>query len=561
MNPTMIAEKQRKLAARAENHPKHKFTNLYSLMHWQVWIDTAARNVLARKGSNTAGVDAQTRANFKRKYETNRDQLVTSLKSRNYQPQPVRRVYIPKGNGQRRPLGIPTLKDRIVQEAMRMILDPIYEAEFQWCSYGFRKERQAMDAIAELTTRHNAAGRFYYVIEGDIRSYFDTVHHKKLMKILRQRIADKHLLDLIWQFLKVGIMEGQLFARTERGVPQGGVVSPLLANVYLNEFDRWFEEQYPIARTNRYKKGLKPKQEGRGNYCLIRYADDWVISGNGSYQAILQVKQEVAQFINQELKLELATEKTRITHINDGYDFLGFHIQRVHRRGKWVVYVTPSKKTTAKFKARVKEVTKGKWHWECEAVKLTQLSAMLRGWCNYYRYSSLLRPLVDVAWYVSQRYWIWLRKKYPHMGKHKLLKTNTKKIHRYNRWYTTLRVEGKMKEYYLWMPSKTELERTRYLRKGRIGWQNPYLTEELDTNQPQWAGEPAENTMVWPTAPGRPQEWSELRLKALLRDGNRCVHCDSSDRIEVHHIGKVTTLDLKQVVTLCWSCHRAQHVC
>jgi len=267
---TTTAQKQETIARTAVENPAYRFQNLYSLMHWRPWIEMAAQQVLARPGSSTAGVDRKTRYKFKEKYDHELEKLVASLKDKTYKPNPVRRVYIPKSKGKRRPLGIPSLRDRIVQEALRMMLDPIFESDFQHHSYGFRKGRCTMDAVAVIMPLFNSGVKHYYVIEGDIRSYFDNVHHRKLLSLLKRRIADKDIITLIWKFLKAGVMEGRLFARTESGVPQGGVISPLLANVYLNEFDKWAEERWHLQPYQQQKR----RQNGHGNYRMVRYADD-----------------------------------------------------------------------------------------------------------------------------------------------------------------------------------------------------------------------------------------------------------------------------------------------
>jgi len=173
MNQSKMSQKQTSLAMAAQKNLQHRFTNLYSLMHWDYWIRCAAEAVLARPGSSTAGVDGTTRDNFKKNYEQEIQKLIASLKKKTYQPQPVRRVYIPKANGKKRPLGIPVLRDRIVQEALRAILDPIYETDFQPYSFGFRKGRCTMDAIAVIMSLAGTQTKYYYVIEGDIKSYFD----------------------------------------------------------------------------------------------------------------------------------------------------------------------------------------------------------------------------------------------------------------------------------------------------------------------------------------------------------------------------------------------------
>jgi RNA-directed DNA polymerase len=225
MNQAKMAQKQKTLATTAQENPEHRFTNLYGLMHWDYWIRCATDAVLARPGSMTSGVDGKARDYFKNHYEETINLLVTSLKEKTYEPQPVRRVHIPKSNGKLRPLGIPALRDRFVQEALRAILDPIFETDFYLHSYGFRKGRCTMDAIAVIMPLFNPRAKHFYVIEGDIRSYFDEVHHRKLLSLLKRRIADKDIIDLIRKFLKAGVMEGQLFVRSEKGVPQGGILT------------------------------------------------------------------------------------------------------------------------------------------------------------------------------------------------------------------------------------------------------------------------------------------------------------------------------------------------
>jgi RNA-directed DNA polymerase len=353
---TKMAQKQAALAKTAQEHPEHRFTNLYSLLHWDYWIMCAASAVLAHDGSKTAGVDWETRTKFEDHYEEELASLVQSLKQITYTPLPVRRVYIPKKNGKMRPLGIPALRDRIVQEALRAILDPIFESDFCPDSFGFRKGRRTMDAIAVIMPLSNTLHKHYYVIEGDIKGYFDTVQHRKLMSLLRCRIADKDLLDLIWKFLKAGVMEDGLFATTPAGVPQGGVISPLLANVYLHEFDKWAEEKWGTDR----KTKLKRRDSGQGNFRMIRYADDWVVVSNAGIAQVREAKQEIKAFLETEFHLELSEEKTLITHVNDGFDFLGFHIQRVFTEGHWAVHLRPTIAGKDRIKQKIKTLTSRK---------------------------------------------------------------------------------------------------------------------------------------------------------------------------------------------------------
>lgn len=561
MYPTKMAEKQAKLAQTAVDNPEHRFTGLYDLMHWRYWIEMAAAKVLARPGSSTAGVDGKTRDNFERNYETEITRIVTELKAKTYEPQPVRRTHIPKGNGKTRPLGIPILRDRIVQEALRAILDPIYESDFQHHAYGFRKGRCTMDAVAVIMPLFNGSIKHYWIIEGDIKSYFDNVHHRKLMKLLRKRIADKSLLDLIWKFLKAGVMEGNLFAETENGVPQGGIISPLLANVYLNEFDKWAEARWrsltPYERSKRRKAGL-------GNYTIVRYADDFVIISNGTKAEIEQTKEEVRRFLDEELHLELSAEKTLITHVNDGFEFLGFHIQRVNPEGRWVVHLRPTEKNKKRVKNRLKELTSRNWTWMDEYTRLTSLNRIVKGWCMYYRYTSLHSDLEEITRYVWFRYLQWLLRKYKGSRKHQLIEEKTATIYNRTRWTATVTEGDAVLTAHQWLPTRRELKRERYRMKGREGFAHPYLNPELaETDNPEWEGGPDENLLTEAigatSRPDEPLALAEIEMRRKMRDKFTCQRCGSRENIEAHHIGPVTSTSIDDLITLCFKCHQQEH--
>jgi group II intron reverse transcriptase/maturase len=216
-----VGEMQRKLSSWAERDKKHRFFDLYHLLYDQDWLRLAHDYVAQNAGSRTAGCDGINMRIFDERLEEHLQQLAQEIKSETFKPQPVRRVHIPKANGKYRSLGISTIKDRIVQEALRMILEPIYEADFSQYSYGFRPNRRTMDAISCIQKWTHGQSKYYWIIEGDLTSYFDTIHHRRLVKILRRRIKDERIIRLIWKFLRAGVMEEKLFKETTCGVPQG----------------------------------------------------------------------------------------------------------------------------------------------------------------------------------------------------------------------------------------------------------------------------------------------------------------------------------------------------
>ncbi len=562
MNPTKMAEKQKFLAKTASEYPEHRFSNLYSLLHWDYWMHTAAERVLARPGSQTNGVDGNTRDAFKQEYESQMVLLIDQLKRKTYQPLPVRRVYIPKHDGKKRPLGIPALRDRIVQEALRAFLDPIYESDFQPHSYGFRKGRCTMDAIAVLMPLFNSRVKHYYVIEGDLQSYFDTVHHQKLMKVLRNRLADKDILNLIWKFLKSGVMEGRLFKRTEAGVPQGGIISPLLANIYLDQFDQWAANRWNLSYYARQRR----RQTGLGNYKMVRYADDFIVASNGTLAEVEATKQDIQHFLENELHLTLSTEKTLITHINKGFDFLGFNIQRNWSSGKWVVHLRPTAKGKERVKRKLKDLTSRNWTWMDEYTRLTTLNAIVKGWAEYYRYTSLLADIEEISRYTWFRYFYWLLNKHKGSRKQETIHTKTRMLHNRTRWHAEIRQDERSLEAYQWLPTPAELTRQRYPQKGVSGFPHPYLTdtETGSTDFPLGAIGPAEQiyTAIIGATSGRrtePLELAETSLRAKLRDGMQCHKCGIQSKLQVHHTKGMKSHSLNNLVTLCRSCHQATH--
>ena len=315
------------------------FTGLVEAMANEVTIVTAVHNIKSNKGSRTAGVD---KIKMDKYLQMPKDELILLIQSsfRNYRPKPARREYIEKSNGKKRPLGIPTVLDRIIQECVRIIIEPICEARFYPQSYGFRPYRAQKHAIRGIINVINAGCKSpdqpVWAIEGDIKGCFDNINHRLLLqKLWRIGIHDKRVLKIISQMLKAGYMENDLFHATELGTPQGGILSPLLSNVYLNDFDwyvgRMYMEPHRQCKhkgndTRRLKwAGVTPKY----NY---RYADDWVILTSTEKEA-LRLKRVLTKYFRNRMKLELSQEKTYVTDLRtNGIHFLGFVVKAERKR-------------------------------------------------------------------------------------------------------------------------------------------------------------------------------------------------------------------------------------
>ena len=405
-----IRELQRRLSQWATDHKEERYRDLMNLVCNPEWLYQAYRNVAGNKGAQTPGVDGLTLRKWEENSEARMEKLRTSLCTGKYRPQPTRRVYIPKKDGKRRPLGITTFRDKIVQEAIRMAIEPIFEADFHPYSFGFRPNRSTHDAKAAVRTYMMNRRRMYYVIEGDIKGYFDTVQHKKLMRLIKRRIADKRVLNLIWLFLKAGVMEEGLYKDTNRGVPQGGVISPLLSNIYLHELDRYIAGRF-LGKTPSQQN--KNRKLGKGNAGYVRYADDWLFFYNGHVQDVRQLKVEFANFLQNELHLTLSPEKTLITHVNDGFEFLGFRFYRgVAGDGGWKHKTAIPQNKVRAVKDKVKALTESNRIYMNESAVISNINRVLRGWGNYYRHVPASKTFNAIDHYVFNRVVRWYRLKY-----------------------------------------------------------------------------------------------------------------------------------------------------
>jgi RNA-directed DNA polymerase len=405
---------QAKLHRWAIDDPTRRFDDLFNLVCDPAFLLVGWRRVRGNMGARTAGVDGQTAAYIEwvRGEAAFLAELRADLKARRFAPLPVRERMIPKPGGRkRRRLGIPTVRDRVVQAALKLVLEPIFEADFQPCSYGFRPGRRAHDALVEI---HLLASHSYeWVVEGDIEACFDTIDHTALLQRMRRRVGDKRVLGLVKAFCKAGILtEAGQVQDTITGTPQGGILSPLLANIALSVLDEHFAEAWQQTMgTNAQRRTRKAR--GLARYRLVRYADDFVVMVAGTRADAEALKGEAAAVLAP-MGLRLSEAKTRITHIDEGLDFLGYRMQRHQKRGtaKRYVYTYPSKNALQAIKAKVRTISRQNRN-QPLAVLLHRLNLALRGWCVYFRHGCSARTFRYLGQFTWERTLKWLRRKHP----------------------------------------------------------------------------------------------------------------------------------------------------
>lgn len=408
-----VRKMQNKLHCWATEQSGRRFDDLYNLVCDPAFLVVAFDRVARNKGAQTPGVDRATVAKIGSEAGVTAFlyQLRAQLKARGFAPVPVRQVMIPKASGKLRALGIPTVADRVVQAAVKLVLEPIFEADFAPVSYGFRPNRRAQDAIAEI--HHFTTKSYQWVLEADIQACFDNIDHVALMDRLRRRIGDKRVLALVKAFLKAGVMtttgtrEG-----TITGTPQGGILSPLLANIALSVLDDHFTRQWQSMMAT-VQQRQKRRYHRKANYRLIRYADDFVVVVTGEKEDAEALRHDVVDVLAP-VGLRLSPEKTRVVHIDEGFDFLGFNIRRMRKRGshKHFVYTRPSRQALASIKDRVRVMTYRHTLHQDPGYLMEYLGRVLRGWANYFRHGVSKRIFTAIDSYAWERITAWLRKKH-----------------------------------------------------------------------------------------------------------------------------------------------------
>jgi RNA-directed DNA polymerase len=536
-----VGEMQRKLSRWAENDENHRFFDLYHLLYENDWLRLAHDYVKENAGSQTAGCDGIRMEDFDERLEANLTQLAEDLKAGTFEPQPVKRVYLKKSNGKLRPIGISAIRDRIVQEALRMILEPICEADFSQFSFGFRPNRRTMDAVKYLASSTIGAKKYYWVIEGDISSYFDSLGQRKLMKLLRRRVKDEKILRLIGKFLRSGVMEGRLFQPTTSGVSQGSILSPLLANLYLHELDKFMEKYTGLTP---YRRACRRKQ-GKGNFLYARYADDFAALCNGTREEAEAMKRELSTFLQAELKLTLSEEKTKITHLNDGFEFLGFRIQRCRAAQglKTKILIQPSAKQ--KLLDKLKHCTDSGSHQDSVKTKIQALNRIIRGWCQYYQFTS--QANTEFSRIQHRLFWMiahWLGGKY---------RISIKEVCRRFRQGNTFAVKGCSL-----LNLGTGFPTRRYT--AHVFKPNPYTHEQIILKR-----EVLPTEEYWPGFEKR-AGMADLRSEILMRDQLICQMCERSLTMETARVDHLKPFRrFKRPVeantednlwTLCQECHQ-----
>ena len=551
-----VDEIQRRLWEQSHSHKDHResgtplfpvdpyalrIRSLMDLMHHPQWLLEAAERVMRRSRGKAPGVDGVTTRMFRKGYEGKIEMLRLELKRGTYQPRPVRRVMIPKANGKMRQLGIPCLRDKIVQEAIRMALEPIFEVEFHDNSYGFRPNRNTHHAV--FRCQHLMKHGFSWVIEGDVKACFDEISHKAIMKVLREKVHDNKFLDLIRRFLKAGVDVKGVVEPTEKGVPQGGVISPLLANAVLNKLD-WFLHD----KGTHGKEMLMSASRRWPNVRFVRYADDWcVFVTRASKQYAETLRDAIREFLDRECGLQLSAEKTHITHVRDGFDFLGFHVElSIGQNAKSVPKIKIGPKAKKNLRERLAEAMRRRPHQESVAMRLNRGSAVVRGWSEYYRIAHNFTAIAGTL----DHWALWIALKA--IGRKLDIPTGTA-MKRFYRNGTIHVDESCRLETFTGIKMKMDYRGPRPYKPGVATYETD---DEMEANFSRFNERARMGS-------------ADVKYRALRDDQNRCRQCWRPVTDKTSHVDHIIPVNRfasfaqasydDNLQTLCLDCHREKH--
>ncbi len=472
---------QRKLYQWSKETPEGAYGDVWNWVTDPRNLRCAWHTIAHNKGRRTPGIDGLTVAKIAAGdggVSLFLDGLREALRNSSYRPSPARRKWIPKPGrpGKFRPLGIPTVADRVVQCAVKNILEPIFEARFWQVSYGFRPGRGCHGALEHIRrtirpSRRGADGMlrdppYQWVIEGDIEGCFDNIGHHHLMDRVRKSCADRKVNRLIVRFLKAGVLEDFIYSPTATGTPQGGVLSPLLANIALSAIEerywQWVRHPHdPKLRTDGARRGearrTRDRRAGRPVFYPVRYADDFLIFVSGAYGDAFAERQALAEWLREEMGLTLSEQKTRITRLTEGVRFLGCRVRlKWDDRFGYGCRVEIPKEVVNDFRRRIKKMLRRQTQVRSLESMLREINPILRGWAGYFRYCiGAKRILSALDWYVDYRLWLWLRSKHKRVPKRKLTAI----------WRRTSRVHPGTR---VWAEGSAEQHRMAYVQVQRF---------------------------------------------------------------------------------------------
>jgi len=427
-----VSEMQAKLHRWAVADPGRRFDDLFNLVHDPATLRVAWDRVAGNVGARTAGSDGLTVARIEREIGVAQylNDIRSVVRDGSFRPQPVRERKIPKpgGSGKVRKLGIPTVTDRVVQAALKLVLEPVFEADFEPVSYGFRPNRRAHDAIADI--HHFGSRGYQWVLDADIEACFDTIDHVALMDRVRARIKDKRVLALVKAFLKAGVLtELGEQKDTPTGTPQGGILSPLLANIALSVLDKHLHREWkPGGRMSTENRRHYWRDRGQPTWRLVRYADDFVVMVFGTRHHVEALHEQVAAVLAP-LGLRLSPSKTRIVHMSEGFDFLGFRIlwrRKMGTRDQWHVYTFIGDRPVRSLKNKIRALTRRTSPLDLGET-LIRINQITRGWAAYFRHAVAKHTLNRLAYFIWWRIvrWVKARRRWRWRDVHRWLRTPT----------------------------------------------------------------------------------------------------------------------------------------